>query len=627
MLTKLPSNNPIAEMTMTRNRFTPAFALAIGILFAGAAMAADQPAKPVVAVFKLKGALHETPPETGLSLSLHEPLALKDLVARLQKARDDQSVKAVVMTVDEAALAVPQIEELRQAMAQFRAGGKEIYAFADGLSMHSYALLAGASRLAVVPTGDLWLTGMYGESPYLLGLFKKLGVAPDFLTCGKYKSAAEIFMREGPSPEAEAMQNWLMDGIFEAQIKLIASGRGVDEKKVREWIDGGPYTAAKAKEAGLIDAVEHRQDFEAAVRKQCGQQVTFNHKYGEKALPKIDFSNPFASFNLLNELLGGAKKKTYKDSVAIVYVDGAIVLGEPEVSPLGLAEGGTAASTPVRKALDKAAADDTIRAVVLRVNSPGGSATASEIILDATRRVKDKKPLVVSMGDVAGSGGYYVSCGADTIFADEATITGSIGVVGGKLATGAAWQKLGISWKGYQRGANASILSSSKIFTPAERDRMQAWMDEIYDVFKGHVTAIRGKRLTKPIDDLAGGRVYTGRQALDLGLVDKIGTLDDAIKFAAAEAKLEKYDLRVVPEPKNIIEKILEQAAGDSDDAQSVMLGASRPANRASLIDVAMPYIEKLDPQRLAAVMVALRQLETLDREGVALVMPGFVIE
>jgi len=593
--------------------------------FLSAVMAAED-AKPVVAVFKLKGELHETPSEAGFSLSMQHPLALKDLVARLKKARDDRAVKAVVITVDGMALAVPQVEELRQVMAEVRAGGKEIFAYADGLSMHDYGLLSGATRISIVPTGDLWLTGMYGESPYLLGLFQKLGVKPDFLTCGKYKSAAEMFMREGPSPEAEAMQNWLMDGIFETQIKLIASGRGVDEKKVRDWIDGGPYTAAKAKEVGLIDAVEHRQDFEAAIRERCGADARFNAKYGEKTQPKLDLSSPLAALSLWGELLSGPKKKVYKESVAIVYVDGAIELGEPEVSPLGLASGGTAASTPIRKALDKVAADDTIKAVVLRVNSPGGSATASEIILDATRRVKAKKPLVVSMGDVAGSGGYYVACAADTIFADEATVTGSIGVVGGKLATGGAWQKLGITWKSHERGAHASILSSAQPFTAEQRKHMQAWMDEIYGVFKGHVVAIRGDRLTKPIDELAGGRVYTGRQALELGLVDKIGTLDDAVKFAAVEAKLEKYELRVVPEPKNFLETLLEQATGETDDGQTVSLGARSLVNRSSLIDAAMPYIEKLDPQRLRAVMVALKQLETLDKEGVVLMMPELLI-
>src|SRR5205085_5197410 len=194
-------------------------------------------------------------------------------------------------------------------------------------------------------------------------------------------------------------------------------------------------------------------------------------------------------------------------AVAVVYVDGPIVIGGGTPSPFG---GATARAVAVRKALDEAARDDSVKAVVLRVDSPGGSAVASEIILDATRRVKAKKPFVVSMGDVAGSGGYYVACGADTIFADESTITGSIGVVSGKFATNDMWKKVGVTFHAYQRGKNAGILATDKVFTPEERKRMQAWMDEIYDVFKGHVVAIRGKKLKKPIDELAGGRVYTG---------------------------------------------------------------------------------------------------------------------
>src|SRR5262249_34656873 len=154
---------------------------------------------------------------------------------------------------------------------------------------------------------------------------------------------------------------------------------------------------------------------------------------------------------------------------------------------------------------NEAAQDDSIKAVVLRVDSPGGSAVASEIILDATRRVKAKKPFVVSMGNVAGSGGYYVAGGSDVIFADESTITGSIGVVGGKLVTTPMWKKIGVTFKEYKRGENAGLLSTSQVFSPGERERVQAWMDEIYAVFKGHVTAIRSDRLKKPIDELAGG--------------------------------------------------------------------------------------------------------------------------
>src|SRR5205823_586218 len=263
----------------------------------------------------------------------------------------------------------------------------------------------------------------------------------------------------------------------------------------------------------------------------------------KKKESKLDLSSPFAVFKMFGDLAAeGSKKKGGKSAVGIVYVNGPISMGSGAASPFDSAG---ATSTAVRKALDEAARDDSIKAVVLRVDSPGGSAVASEIILDATRRVKAKKPFVVSMGDVAGSGGYYVACGADTIFADEATITGSIGVVSGKFMTTEMWKKIGITFKHYQRGKNAALLIYGSVFSKEERARLQSWMDKIYDVFKDHVVAIRGKRLKKPIDDLAGGRVYTGRQALELGLVDKIGTLRDAIDHVAAEAKLSDYEVRV----------------------------------------------------------------------------------
>jgi protease-4 len=311
--------------------------------------------------------------------------------------------------------------------------------------------------------------------------------------------------------------------------------------------------------------------------------------------------------------------------VAIVYVEGPIVLGKPEPSIFD-AGGGVAASTPIRAALNKAADDDTIKAVILRVNSPGGSAVASEIILDASKRVKAKKPLVVSMGDVAGSGGYYVACGADTIFADEATITGSIGVVAGKLATRDMFGKIGVTWKEYHRGANAALLSSSNIFTAEERKKLQGWMDDIYGVFKGHVTAIRGQRLKKPIDELAGGRVYTGRQALALGLVDRVGTLDDAVKFAAEQAKIDTYDIRVVPEPKNFLEQILESTGGKDEDDVRLHTGVFGGSVETSLLEAALPYLRTMDRQRAAALLRACQQLEILQREGVVLMTPELLV-
>lgn len=587
--------------------------------------APDKPAKAEVkkiAVFRLAGDLTEAPKEESFSLSGITSVTLNDLVARIKKAGTDPDVKALVILHEAGTIGAAQVEEVRRALDDVKAAGKDIYANADSLAMREYALLSGATRLSVVPTADLWITGFYGESPYLRGLLDKIGVRPDFLTCGAYKSAAEIFMKEGPSPEAEAMQNWLLDGIAEATVDLIAKGRKVEPAKVRQWIDAGPYTAEKGKEAGLIDAVEHRQEFEAMLKGKFGQDVVFDKKYGQKQTPKVDMSSPFAFLKLWGELLGEAqKKKSTKDAVAIVHVEGPITLGGGQPSPF---ENSGAKSSKIRKALDEAARDDSIKAVVLRVNSPGGSAVASEIILDATKRVKAKKPFVVSMGDVAGSGGYYVACASDLIFADESTITASIGVVAGKLATKEMWKNVGITFKAYKRGENAAILSAGAPFSPRERERMTAWMNDIYGVFKGHVTSSRGNRLKKPIDELAGGRVFTGKQALELGLVDKIGTLQDAIAHVADKAKLTDYDVRVVPAAKNFLEQLVEESSGASDDAPGLDLAARLPGvgRQLSLVDLAMPFLRHLDADRVATVKAALQRLQLLQQEGVIVMMP-----
>jgi protease-4 len=584
--------------------------------------ATEAPAKPRVAVFRLSGAVTEIAGVEDLfSIGSGGTASLRDLVTRMDKAARDKDVKAVVLLYEGATAGTAQVEELRQAIGRVRAAGKTVYAHADEVpGLGAYTLLSAASRVSVVPTGDLAVTGLYGESPYLRGMLDKLGVQPDFLTCGPFKSASEIYMRHGPSPEADDMQNWLLDSLYETTVERVAASRKVTPETVRGWVDDGPYSAERAKSAGLIDAVEQRQDLNALLRKEIGDDLVLDAKYGEKSTPKPDFSTPFGVLKFYGELLGGSKKvETKKPSVAIVHVDGAIVTGRGE---MGLFSGGNqAASTPIRKALDDAAADDTIKAVVLRVDSPGGSAVASEIILDATKRLKAKKPLVVSMGNVAGSGGYYVACAADTVFADASTITASIGVVSGKLATEGLFDKVGVSFKSYKRGQNAGMLASGQTFTGPERKKMQAYMDEVYGVFKGHVTAIRGARLKKPIDELAGGRVFTGKQALELGLVDRLGTLHDAIAFVAEEAKLgDDYEVRTVPKAQSFLEKLLE----DNDDQPrkdlNVNLGAS------TILRLAEPMLGALDPARAGLVRQALGRLELIRREGVILMMPEISI-
>ncbi len=586
--------------------------------------AGDSGPKPVIAVFSFGGTITEAPavddfPFGSPGESFHS------LVTRLKKVKADDSVKAVAMLVSSTSLGVSQIEEVRQVLDEIKAAGKEVVAHADAVSMRSYLLMSGADRISIVPTGDVWINGMYGESMHLRGLLDLVGVEPDYTTCGAYKSAAEMFTRRTPSKEAQENLEWLIGGIYDTQVRLIAKGRNVDVATVQGWIDLGIYTAERAREAGIIDDVQFRQDFVAGLKAKYGDEVVFDKKYGKKKAMEIDLSSPMGLLKFYGELLAGPKKKPEsKSSVAIVYVEGPIVPGSGDPSGFPLSSiGGVAYSTPIAKALDEAANDDRVKAVVLRVDSPGGSAVASEIILNATKRVAAKKPFVVSMGGVAGSGGYYVACGAKTIFADTSTITGSIGVVGGKFATNKMWEKVGVNWTSVSRGQNAGMLHSGDKFTDSQRELFQGWMDEIYRAFQGHVMAIRGDKLTKPIDDLAGGRVYTGQQACELGLVDKLGGLDDALAFVAQEANLTEYDIRVLPRPKSFIETLLSDLKDGDDDSTTLSLALRRIApSGASLVDALLPQLQALDPQRIRSVWQGLQQLQLLQQEQVIVAMP-----
>ena len=310
-------------------------------------------------MFSFGGATTEAPaaedfPFASVGESFHS------LLTRLKKVKSDESVKAVIMLVSGTSLGVSQIEEVRQVLEEIKASGKDVVAHADNISMRSYVLLSGASRICVVPTGDIWINGMYGESMHLRGLLDLVGVQPDFTTCGDYKSAAEMFMRKSPSPQAQENLDWLMDGIFETQLNLISAGRKVDVAKVREWIDRGVYSAERAKEAGIIDDVQFRQDFEADLKQKYGEGLVFDRKFGRKKALDIDLSSPFGILKFYGDLLTGPKKKpASKASVAIVYVEGPILPGASDPSGFPLSMGGVAYSTPIAKALDEAAADDS----------------------------------------------------------------------------------------------------------------------------------------------------------------------------------------------------------------------------------------------------------------------------
>lgn len=575
----------------------------------------NSPQPNVVAVFELNRSVTDSPlPEDPLFGQIGGE-SLRSLTTRIRKAGDDTGVAALVLLLGSTSLEVAQIEELHQALATVKEK-KPVYAHADSVTTGQFALLSAGSRISMAPTGDCWVTGIYGEQMYLNGLLKLLGIEADFLTCGDYKSAAEMFTRTEPSPEAAEMHKWLYDGMFDAVVQLIADGRGVDAVRVRDWIDQGLYSAESAKDNGLIDVVETREALTSHIKREHGATVKFDKNYGKSAGPNLDLSSPFAALQLWTQLLAGPKKtKSTKNAVAVVHLDGPIMLGDSEASLLGASSG--VYSEKIRKTLDEIAAEPRIRAVVIRVNSPGGSATASEIMLQAIMNLQSRKPVVVSMGDVAASGGYYVSCRAERIFADASTITGSIGVVAGKLATSQMWKRIGVNFSPIERGKRAGMLLSGKPFSEEERNELQGWMDDVYDVFKAHVVEGRGDRLKRPIDEISGGRVYTGRQALEIGLVDEIGTLDDAIHYAAEKSKLEEdYEIRTYPEATNFLEQLMA-------DVNPAHEGNDKRLST-SVWSAVSDQLNELDPVRARMVRSALRQLDILAKERVMLTAPMY---
>lgn len=601
------------------------------LTLAGLAMPAAALAEEKIPIFRIKGALTEQPDQSGISafMGAAAPTNLFDLLNTLKDARTDENVAAVIFEIEEAALGFAQIQELRTQFEALRAADKDVYVYCETLHPGTLLLGSAASKLVLMPRGEVEFAGMYGEALYFKNMLDKIGVQADILHCGDFKSAGEPFYLTGPSEPAKEQQNKLFDSIFEQMIALIAKSRKLEPEAVHGLMDKAILSAQEALDAKLVDKLAYKEQFISDLKKQYGKEVKFTRKYGKKKGPEIDMDNPFSMFKVFSDLMKG-EKDSGKPSIAVVYVDGPISGGEAEPSLFGMGEG--AHSETVRKAIDAAAKDDSVKALLLRVDSPGGSAIASEVICEATKRFKNSgRPFVVSMGNVAGSGGYYVATLADTIFCQPASITGSIGVVGGKLVTKGLWDWVGVTGHEYKRGKHADVMNTNRKFTDAERAIIMGMMDRVYGEFKDRVMEGRGKKIKGDLEPLAGGRVYTGKQALDIGLIDQLGGFSDAIKYTADQAQLgSKYELKVFPRPKTLGD-ILSEVFGGKEDKDDVSVSATRMrlgSRFGSLptIAAAVEAASAIDPVKAQAIKNFLIQLELLQREGVLLVSPPAII-
>jgi protease-4 len=513
--------------------------------------------KATVVRLTIRGDYSEGPSQPGLFGDIQPTLA--KVIQRMEDAAADKAVAAVWLRIEDLELGRGKVHELRAAIARMRKAGKPVYAELSSADAAQFLVAAACEQIFMPPSGTLLLPGVRAEMTFYKGLFDKIGLQFDVLQMGKFKGAGEPYTRSSMSGPLRESIEGIVEDVYDDLCGTIAKDRRLREYLVKLLVDQGLFTATKAQQAGLIDQVVYADQFEESLRAKLGvEKLDVNTAYKKKQVD-TDFSGLTGLVKLMELFAGGkpSEKAGTKQRIAVVYAVGPIVEGKTVTDFFGESSVG---STSMIEALRKASGDPKVVAVVLRIDSPGGSATASDLIWRETVRIK--KPLIVSMGDVAGSGGYYIAMGAKKIFAEPGTITGSIGVVGGKLVTRGLYEKLGLNTEVISRGRNSGSLSSTQPFSPDER---KAWTELLEDTYDQFVTkAAEGRKIDKKrVEELAQGRVYTGRMAKRLGLIDEIGTLQDAIAEAKKAAGLKPdadVDLLILPSPKSLFEQLF----GDS---------------------------------------------------------------
>jgi protease IV len=515
-----------------------------------------------LAMLTLKSSMPESAGQVGPFGDVQ--LDLRETIKRLEKAAKDKSVSGLVLDIQNPDIGRGKIEELRGAIARFRASGKKVYATLDSAMPADYMVACACDEIVMPESGEIMLPGVRAEAMFYKGLLSKVGVEADFIHIGPYKSYAESMTRDSFSEPARENMNALVDSLYDEMITTIVKDRPMSIAQAKEVVDTGLITAKRAKELGLIDRVAYSDTLrEDLAKKYEADPLVLVKNYGKKEVD-TDFSGITGFAKLMTVMMGGnsSTSEGRGKKIAIVYAVGPISTGKSESDMFGDT---TLGSTTIIEALRDANKDKNVVAIVLRIDSPGGSALASDLIWHETQVIK--KPIVASMGDVAASGGYYIAMGADKIIAAPSTITGSIGVVGGKMALKGLYDKVGITTETIERGKNSGLFSASGKFTDSQREVLKKMMEDIYDQFTDK--AAKGRKM--PVDklrDLAGGRVYTGRQAKEKGLVDELGTLNDAVVEAKKLAGLEAdADVRieVLPEPTNFFESLFGDMEAEKD--------------------------------------------------------------
>jgi protease-4 len=521
-------------------------------------------------VLRVGGELVELPPNDVLGQVTGGARAqtLRHYVDTLRRAKSDSRISSVLIIASN--FESPywgKIQELRDAVIDFKSSGKRISAFLEHGGDREYYLATAADRIYLLPSSSIDLKGVATYEVFLKGTLDKVGASADFEKIGDYKTAPNQLTQTTHTPAHKEMTEWLTRDMYEQLVRGVAEGRKKSADDVRALMDQGPFLAEQARAAGLVDALayEDQLDDQGAV----SRAGTVEGEHYARTRPR------FAGRNA--------------PRVAVIYISGVINSGDGGIDPLN---GAIAGSNRLVKAIRAARADDAVRAIVVRIDSPGGSSIASDVIwreLAITRDEKRDRPLVASMSDLAASGGYYVAVAAPTIVAQPATLTGSIGIYGGKFVLGGTYDWLGANIETTTIGRNAGMLSPDRPFTPGEREELREEMRSFYQGFIAKVAAAR-KLPVERVDQLGQGRVWTGAQARQHGLVDALGGLDRAIALAKERAGIAadtEVELVTYPPRRTLAELLLEQLSGSGDsasrDAMLSIAGGLRTAERRAL--------------------------------------------
>ena len=509
-------------------------------------------------------------------------LSVRDYEEAILRAKDDPRINGLLLTLKRPQMGFGRVQELRDAIKAFRSSGKWTVAWTEtagefGPGTGLYYLASACESVWIAPPGDVNLTGFRSEVPFIRGVLDKLKVYPDYDHIGKYKNAMNFYTDKSMNEAYREAMESIIDSLYRQVRAGIAESRGMTDDEVAAVIDGGPYLGPQALEAKLVDHLGYRDELVTWVTEKNGGK-----------LPIVKPRKYLKAGRYWDE---GAR-------IALIYGVGGVSRGESESNPFTGSP--TMGSDTVAAAIKDAREDDSIKAIVFRVDSPGGSYVASDIIWREVTLTKGKKPIVVSMGDVAGSGGYFVAMAADRIIAQPGTITASIGVLAGKLVTKDFWEMLGLSHDSIQRGRHATFYSSAQQFTPEERAIFKGWLERIYKDFVGKVAQGRGKTFDE-IHAIAQGRIWTGEDALKLGLVDELGGLPIAVQRAAELAELEpsqKVHLVEVPAPKSFFQELFERDDSTETSVQRLrtQIRAFVEEGRLPINDevLAMPYVPRV---------------------------------